>query len=72
MAPISKSQQKAVNKYSKTHYDRVNLIVPKGQRDIFRAHAQSQGESLNAFACRAMREAMERDAVKKTDSPSEE
>lgn len=72
MSPTTKAHQKASNKYMKNHYDRVNLFVPKGQRDVFRAHAESQGESLNAFACRAMREAMEREAVKKVDNSPEE
>ena len=72
MSPASKAQQKAVNKYHRTHYDRVNLIVPKGQRDVFRAHAEAQGESLNAFVCRAIREAMERDAQKGTTDPAED
>ena len=62
MSPIRKSQQQAVKKYNKAHYDRIELTVPKGQREVLRAHAQSRGESLNAFICRAVREAMEREA----------
>jgi len=58
---ISKAQQNAVNKYIKGNYDRVNLTVPKGDKDIIKAHALSNGESLNAFIYRAIREAIERD-----------
>ena len=39
-------------------------IWPKGQKDTVKAHAQAQGESLNAFinlAIDTMMEAMERD-----------
>ena len=36
-------------------------IWPKGQKDTVKAHAQAQGESLNAFINRAINEAMERD-----------
>ena len=41
--------------------DRVNLTMPKGQKDAVRAHAESLGESLNAFINRAITETMERD-----------
>lgn len=42
-------------------YDRINLTVPKGQKDEFKTHAESRGESLNGFILRAMNEARERD-----------
>lgn len=41
--------------------DRVNLTMPKGQKDTIKAHAAGQGESVNAFINRAIIEAMERD-----------
>lgn len=58
---ISKAQQKAVNKYVRENYDRVNVNMPKGQKDITKAHAEAHGESLNAFINRAITETMERD-----------
>lgn len=61
MSPASKSQQKAVNKYMKSNYDRVNLVMPKGKKDIIQAHAAQQGESVNAYINRAIDEAMQRD-----------
>lgn len=61
---ISKAQQKAVNKYMKSNYDRVNLTLPKGRKDIIRAHAETHNESINAFIARAIDETMERDEVK--------
>ena len=42
-------------------YDRINLTVPKGQKEEFKTHAESHGESLNGFIFRAMNEARERD-----------
>lgn len=42
-------------------YDRINLTVPKGQKEEFRTHAEGRGESLNGFILRAMNEARERD-----------
>lgn len=61
---VSKAQQKAVHKYVKANYDRMELIVPKGEKEIIKAHAEEQGESVNAFVSRAVQEAMERDAQK--------
>lgn len=62
MSPASKAQQKAVNKYMKSNYDRVNLVMPKGKKDIIQTHAAQQGESVNAYINRAIDEAMQRDA----------
>lgn len=61
MSPASKAQQKAVNKYMRENYDRVNLTMPKGKKDEVNAHAQSQGKSLNGFINEAIDEKIERD-----------
>ena len=45
------------------NYDRINLTVQKGQKDTIKAHAEAQGESLNAFINRAITETMERDTA---------
>ena len=47
--PVSKAQQKAVNKYMSENYDRINLVVPKGRRDELRAKAEAAGKSLNSY-----------------------
>lgn len=60
---ISESQRKAVAKYNAANYDRVELRVDKGRKDIIKAHAESKGESLNAFINRAIDETMERDRI---------
>lgn len=49
------------NAYIAKSYDRVNLTLPKGQKDVIRAHAESRGESVNAFIQRAIAETMARD-----------
>ena len=58
---VSKAQQKAVHKYVKANYDRMELTVPKGQKEAIKAHAEARGESVNGFVNRAISEAMERD-----------
>lgn len=59
----SKAAQRAVNKYMKENYDRVNLTMPKGKKEAVQAHATQLGESVNAFINRAIDEAMERDGA---------
>lgn len=39
------------NDYIRKTYDRVNLLLPKGQKEILKAKAQERGESLNQFIC---------------------
>lgn len=58
---ISKAQQKAVHKYVKNNYDRMDVTVPKGRKAEIKAHAANQSESVNAFINRAINETMERD-----------
>lgn len=58
---VSKAQQRAVNKYVKANYDRINVTFPKGRKEELKAHAQARGESVNAFINRAITETLERD-----------
>ena len=58
---VSKAQQASVNKYVKNNYDRINVTMPKGKRDVLKAHAEAQGESVNGFINRAIDETMARD-----------
>lgn len=57
---ITESQKQANKKYHQK-LDDIKVRVPKGEREVISAHAESQGESLNAFIRRAIAEAMERD-----------
>ena len=52
------------DRFSKEAYDRINLTVPKGKKDIIKSHAEQQGESTNAFINRAIDETMRRDNEK--------
>lgn len=58
---ISKAQQRAVHKYVKNNYDRLEITVPKGKKAVIKAHAEQQAESMNQFIVRAINETMERD-----------
>ena len=46
---MSKAQTKASNKYQAKRYDRIALLVEKGERELIKAYAESQGKSLNAY-----------------------
>ena len=63
MSPASKAQQRAVSKYMKENYDEIKVRVEKGQKEIIRAHAESQGKSVNGFINEAIEEKMERDSA---------
>ena len=43
--------------------DRINLTVPKGKKEIIKAHAEAHGETVNGFINRAITETMERDKI---------
>lgn len=49
------------NEFIKQAYDRINLTVPKGEKEKIKAHADSMGESVNSFIGRAIENQMERD-----------
>lgn len=56
------------NKWIAEKLDRVNLTMPKGQKDAVKAHAEARGESVNAFINRAVLETMERDKAGERDT----
>ena len=58
---MAERKAKWQNDYIARTYDRVNLTIPKGQKETIKAHAEAKGESLNAFINRAITETMERD-----------
>ena len=62
---MKESQIKAVNKYKAKAYDRIEVIVKKGGKDIIKDHAAAfDGGSVNAFINRAIDEQMQRDKIK--------
>ena len=56
--PQSKAHIKATNKYISKTYDRVNLLLPKGDKDKIKAHAEAQGLSLNGYINKLIAEDM--------------
>ena len=46
---MAKAQTRASNKYQSKAYDRIALLVKKGDRELIKAYAESQGKSLNGY-----------------------
>ena len=61
MSPTSKAQKKATAKYMKNNYDEIKIRVYKGTKSELQAAAESQGDSLNAYIKKAVREQYKRD-----------
>lgn len=56
----TQAQLRATKKYHEK-LDNIQIRVPKGEKEKISVHAAAQGESLNAFVVRAIKEAMERE-----------
>lgn len=59
---MGKTSAAVKNRYAAKAYDRINLIVKKGQKQVIQAHAEQTGESVNGFINRAIEETMQRDS----------
>lgn len=49
------------NKFNAENYDRLHVSVPKGQREVIKAHAEKKGKSLNSYINDLIKEDMEKD-----------
>ncbi|MBO5041013.1 MAG: hypothetical protein J6D09_07960 [Clostridia bacterium] len=59
---MGKTSAAVKNRYNEKAYDRINLTVDKGTKDIIKAHADKHdGGSVNGFINRAISEQMKRD-----------
>ena len=58
---MAKTRSEINNAYAKKAYDDIRLQVPKGQKAVIKAHADSKGETLGGFIKRAINETMERE-----------
>jgi len=49
---------RAIEKYKKKSYDRIELLVYKGEKDRIKEFAKSRGKSLNGFITELIRKEM--------------
>ena len=59
---MAERKAKWQNDYIARAYDRVNLTMPKGRKEVIQAKADAQGESVNAYINKAIEQRMEREA----------
>lgn len=59
--PVSAAHNRATNKYKKKAYDRFQLLLPKGQKDVIQAHVSERDGSINKFINRAITAQIDRD-----------
>ena len=64
---MGKTSSKVKDRYNAKAYDELKIRVPKGEKDKIKAHADTQGESLNGFVKRAIDETMKRDRETTTE-----
>ena len=55
------NQIKYQQQYNKEHYDRIEIVVPKGQKAIIRESAKAKGMSVSAYIGEAIKEKLERE-----------
>lgn len=55
----SDAQKEATKRYNKKAYDRIDLFVKKGRRQIIKDFAEAHGKSMNGFINDAIDKAME-------------
>ncbi len=59
MIGIIESQRAATARYNKKTYDRIEIFVRKGKKQVIKEFAQKQGKSTNKFINEAIEKAME-------------
>ena len=58
---MAKTRSEINNAYAKKAYDDIRLQVPKGQKAVIKAHADSMGETIGGFIKRAIKQTMDSD-----------
>lgn len=61
MAKTTAAQQRAVHKYVKNNYDRLELSVPKGEKEEIQQAAKQAGQSVNAYVYEAVKRRMKQE-----------
>ena len=57
----TEARKQGNRRWDAANLDRLSITVPKGKKDLIKAHAASRGESLNKFINRAIDETMQRE-----------
>ena len=57
------AQREATARYNRKNYERVELRVKKGQRELIKKAAEARGKSLNRFVLDLVAKELERDDI---------
>ena len=57
----TEAKKEGNRRWDAANLDRLSIALPKGQREVIKAHAAARGESVNGFIGRAIDETMQRD-----------
>ena len=49
------ARTRANNKWNAKAYDRINLTIPKGKKDVLQSYVTARGESVNGMINRLLR-----------------
>ena len=71
MAKTTAAQQRAVHKYVKNNYDRLELSVPKGEKEEIQQAAKQARQSVNTYVYEAVKRRMEQATVETADPGAE-
>lgn len=58
---MGKTSAAVKNRYAAKAYDRLQIIIKKGKKSKLQAAAEKQGDSLNAYIKKAVREQYKKD-----------
>ena len=73
MAKTTAAQQRAVHKYVKNNYDRLELSVHKGEKEEIQQAAKQARQSVNTYVYEAVKRRMEQEqATVETADPGSE
>lgn len=72
MGYYTQSTKRAVQKYNKNHYDRIEIKGQKGAREMLNLAAESAGQSVNLYVWQAINERMQRDGFQPPAVETEE
>lgn len=61
---MGKTSAAVKNRYNEKAYDRINVVVPKGQKEVIKKMAEAKGESINGFIQRLIIEEMKKEGMR--------
>ena len=63
MKKYTEAVKTANRNWDANNLDRLSIAIPKGQKEIIKAHAERSGESVNKFIQRAILAAIEKESA---------